>query len=149
MTELIKNTELLIERFNDNVKDDLSSKGIDNTREASNSLRVETTIQKNLVSIKSVGVDYLYYLDQGRKPGKFPPVDVIEQWVATKPVEIDPYLVGRKIAREGTEIYKDRTKGIRLTIKRQYLSREIKEKAPKWAKKDLLIQIKNRTQKIK
>ncbi|OJW82068.1 MAG: hypothetical protein BGO69_15840 [Bacteroidetes bacterium 46-16] len=29
--------------------------------------------------------DYLKYVDQGRKPGKMPPVDKIKQWVTTKP----------------------------------------------------------------
>lgn len=58
--------------------------------------------------------DYWYYVEHGRKPGKFPPIDKIHAWVIQKPViprEFDngklpttnqlAYLIGRKIAREG------------------------------------------------
>ena len=57
--------------------------------------------------------DYIYYLQYGRKPGKFPPVNVIREWVQTKLGITDEkernsiaYLIGRKIANEGTLIYK-------------------------------------------
>lgn len=60
--------------------------------------------------------DYWYYVENGRKPGRFPPPNKIEEWVKIKPVT--PYtmkngklpttkqlafLIGRKIAREGTQ----------------------------------------------
>ncbi len=142
MNELIENTVELVEQFNEDIKSDLSSKGIDNSKDASNSLRIKVEQSSNKINISSLGVDYIYYLDKGRGPGKFPPVKVTEDWVATKPVDINPFLVGRKIAREGTEIYKDNSKGIQLDKKREELQKTIKEQAPKWAKKDLLIKIK-------
>ena len=146
MSELIKNTVKLVERLNEDIRQTLAAKKIDNTKEAANSLRIDVDEQRERV--RSLGVFYIYFLDVGRKPGKFPPVDVIEEWARTKPVEANPYLVARKIAREGTEIYKNRSKGLELDKKRNRLQQEIREKAPKWAKEDVLIHIKAQTKRI-
>lgn len=142
MSELIQNTVKIVEEFNNRVKQDLSSKGIDNSRKASDSIHIETKQSGTSINIQSLGIDYLYYLDKGRGPGKFPPRDTIENWTISKPVDIPPFLVGRKISREGTEIYKDQSKGIQLTEKRKEVLKEIKQDAPKWAKQDLLIKLK-------
>lgn len=60
-------------------------------------------------------VDYFKYVENGRKPGKFPPVDKILSWIKVKPVIPRPmhgklptqqqlaFLIGRKIATEGIE----------------------------------------------
>lgn len=60
--------------------------------------------------------DYWYYVEKGRKAGKFPPVGNIMKWIKVKPVLPRPlkngklpteeqlaFLIGRKIANEGTE----------------------------------------------
>lgn len=60
--------------------------------------------------------DYWKYVEYGREPGKFPPVDKIREWISAKPIlpnadsrgklptpEQLAYLVGRKIALEGIE----------------------------------------------
>lgn len=60
--------------------------------------------------------DYWQYLENGRGPGKFPPVDKIKEWIEVKPVNPTPlsngktpsveqlsFLISRKIANEGTE----------------------------------------------
>lgn len=60
--------------------------------------------------------DYWYWVDKGRKPGGFPPIDpnVIKSWIRNKPVTFVPingkiptldqqaYLIGRSIAKKGT-----------------------------------------------
>ncbi|NIV13657.1 MAG: hypothetical protein GWN62_20965, partial [Aliifodinibius sp.] len=75
MSELIDNTVRLVEEFNQQIRSDLNSKGIDNTGEASRSMRIEVEQIGTKVNIRSLGIDYMYYLDQGRAPGKFPPKD--------------------------------------------------------------------------
>ena len=57
--------------------------------------------------------EYWKYVEKGRKPGKFPPVDAIKEWIKIKPVLPRPYngklpttdqlafLIGRKIATKG------------------------------------------------
>lgn len=64
--------------------------------------------------------DYYYYIEFGRKPGTFPPVDAIKQWISQKPILPTPitlpngrqvlptenqlaFLIGRKIKEKGIE----------------------------------------------
>lgn len=60
--------------------------------------------------------DYWYYVENGRKAGKMPPIDNILNWISVKPVLPRPnakgklptpqqlaFLIARKIGEEGTE----------------------------------------------
>jgi hypothetical protein len=92
------------------ISDTLAAKGIDATGSASASLEVSGN--------KLMGNEYLYFLDQGRGPGKFPPS--LLGWVRSKlglegreAKQVD-FLVRRKIANEGTGIFQDKSKGIQL-----------------------------------
>ncbi len=94
----------------------LSGKGINNTGNASRSLNTKATN----IKLEIRGDRYIGALDEGRSPGKFPPVDAIRDWVAQK-LGISgnennsiAYLVGRKIANEGTSIYQNKNLGIEL-----------------------------------
>lgn len=60
------------------------------------------------------GIDYTAQLQFGRKPGKFPPITIIEQWIRDKGisfVEKDikirqlAFLIARKIAQDGTKYF--------------------------------------------
>lgn len=102
-----------LNKISDAIKATMSQKGLSATGAAQDSLEVDGN--------KLLGNDYIYYLDKGRKPGTFPPVDNIRDWVRdklgiTEEKEINQiaYLVGRKIKNEGTEIFKDNSKGIEL-----------------------------------
>lgn len=50
-------------------------------------------------------IDYVYYglfVDQGRRPGKFPPLDDIRQWCRLKGIPEDAaYPIAKKIAERG------------------------------------------------
>lgn len=57
----------------------------------------------------------------GRKPGKFPPLEMIRNWIASKgivPRDISMnslvYLIARKISRKGTDIFQNKRVGISL-----------------------------------
>jgi hypothetical protein len=60
------------------------------------------------------GDDYIYYLENGRKPGKRPPKDVIRKWIDDKGIvprdniskDSLAYLIARKMSEEGSTIYK-------------------------------------------
>ena len=107
-----KTTEKHLNLLKQEIDAVLTRKNIDNTQSAANSLEV--------VGNKLIGNSYIYYLDQGRGPGKFPPVNNIRDWVRQKlnieeaKVNGVAFLVGRKIATEGTAIYNDKSKGIEL-----------------------------------
>ena len=77
------------------------------------------------------------YVEYGRRPGKFPPIDAIKGWIKVKPVVPDArtgkvpsedqlaFLIARKISREGTParhalnkaVYTDATEAIIQQIK--------------------------------
>lgn len=106
-------TQKHLENLKKNIQQAMSSKGLDNSGQASQSLEVDGN--------KLLGANYIYYLDQGRRPGKFPPIRSIQDWILNK-LGLDAYgkdkgiayLVGRKISNEGTDIFKNRAKGIQL-----------------------------------
>jgi hypothetical protein len=64
------------------------------------------------------GSDYVYFLEHGRGPGGFPPVDMIRQWAEAKGLfrgvekqyqrNSIAYLIGRKIAQEGSFLYRNK-----------------------------------------
>lgn len=72
--------------------------------------------------------DYFKYLIYGRGPGKFPPPDKMTAWVEANPDVLARakqvykyltaqqlgFLIGRKIAKEGTDIYSGKKQGIDL-----------------------------------
>lgn len=55
---------------------------------------------------------YFTVLETGRKPGKRPPLDVIEEWVKQKPIISDistrslAFLIARKIGEEGSLLHR-------------------------------------------
>ena len=78
---------------------------------------VEYIIEKDSrsVSVSLQLEDYWKYVEEGRAPGRFPPVDKILDWIRVKPIVPDErngrlptenqlaFLIGRKIAEEGIE----------------------------------------------
>lgn len=106
-------TQKHLNKISDAIKATMSQKNLSASGAAQDSLEVDGN--------KLLGNDYIYFLDKGRAPGTFPPVDNIRDWVRdklgiTEEKEINQiaYLVGRKIKKEGTEIFKDNSKGIEL-----------------------------------
>lgn len=80
-----------------------------------NSISTEIKVGSDTFEVVLNVVDYFRYVEEGRKPGKFPPVDKILSWIRVKPVIPRPingklpteqqlaFLIGRKIATEGIE----------------------------------------------
>jgi hypothetical protein len=133
--QTVEETKLDIQR-------DLASKRIDNKGTASHSLRVDQVESSTGFNTTLVGVDYIQFLSDGRAPGKFPPVKMMEDWVKTKPADISPYMAGRKIALFGTAIYQDRSKGIELDKKEVILAARLKENLTKAVKENIVKSIK-------
>jgi hypothetical protein len=67
---------------------------------------------------KLFGKGYFHFQKVGRRPGKFPPIDAILQWIKDKGIQSDipekslAYLIGRKIAKSGTDIFLGRRRGL-------------------------------------
>lgn len=75
-----------------------------------------------------IGADYIKYLIFGRAPGKFPPPDAMLEFVEKNPEIYSrakeqfkyltqkglSFMIGRKLAREGSDIYQGKKQGIDL-----------------------------------
>jgi hypothetical protein len=99
-----------------------------------NSLKHEVSESGNTTTLTAKAEDYYKFVDKGRRPGKFPPVDAIRKWVEVKPirwisatgrpltVQSMGFLIGRKIAREGikpTNIFTEETDKIKREIEQE------------------------------
>jgi hypothetical protein len=103
--------EILLQEF-EAIKNDIialyDAKGMRASGDFANSLQV---VLNGETSVKLIGNDYAVQLQQGRKAGKFPPIEAIKKWIEDKGVfaqvlnEIKlsslAFLIARKIAQEG------------------------------------------------
>jgi hypothetical protein len=82
------------------------------------SLRVEVSATATGYQLLLYGASYALALEYGRKPGKFPNLTAIRQWIDTRGIVPYPdakgsavskdslaFLIARKIAQNGTTIY--------------------------------------------
>lgn len=94
----------------DRLREDIRSKSV--TRygpvNASGDLANSIRFEADETGLRVYGLDYIYYLEFGRQPGKFPPRQPIIDWIQAKgisfdiPIESLAFLIQRKIATEGT-----------------------------------------------
>lgn len=126
METLYNGLKIILDDFIRIIQDEMSRKKIDATKNASNSLK--HTFDSNVIRIE--GLNYIEYLNRGRPPGKFPPLDVIEKWVDAKKLDINPELVQALIGAFGTRIYQNRELGIKLEDKVFALEQEINDFLP-------------------
>ena len=76
-----------------------------------NSLSVEASDGKGIIK----GMDYTYYLVNGRAPGNMPPIQPLVEWVGHKfgitgnEARSAAFAIATKISREGTSYYPDGT----------------------------------------
>lgn len=72
---------------------------------------VEVESQGTRIKGRIIGMHYTIQLQLGRKPGKFPPIRSIAQWIEDKGIASDipirslAFLIARKIAEEGTRYF--------------------------------------------
>lgn len=116
LSEFLATLDEYAEKAKELYKRKLTDKDINASYKLLNS--VETTVKRNddefIVSINLE--EYWIFVENGRKPGRFPPIDKILEWVRIKPVipysdsrgrlpteEQLAFLIARKIAEQGTE----------------------------------------------
>lgn len=69
----------------------------------------------SMISLIGKAPEYYYFVDKGRRKGKFPPINKIQQWIKQKGLTLKgvtlkqaAFLISRKIAEKGikgTDIY--------------------------------------------
>ena len=100
----------------DQYKTNLESSGRRASGELISSVNTNVTVDGNEFVIELQLEDYWKYVEEGRGPGGFPPVNKILEWIKLKPILPYPdkngklptenqlaFLIGRKIANEGFE----------------------------------------------
>lgn len=93
---------------------EMQRRGKNASFDLSNSVDFQMTKEGTVYTVSLSLLEYWKYIEYGRKPGKFPPIDKIREWVEIKPLIPRPmangklptlqqlaFLIGRKIAREG------------------------------------------------
>lgn len=102
------------------IKEDLIQDHISKGQVASGQLQDGFRVESSATQGALYGVSYFKYLVTGRGPGKFPPVDKLREWVRVTGMATSAgisenslaYLIGRKIANEGTDIFQGKRPGI-------------------------------------
>lgn len=101
-------------------KQHLADENVDSSFTLANSIQTRAIIGDNVYFVEIQLEDYWYYIEEGRSPGSFPPVQAILNWITQKPIIPESYtlpngnqriptnnqlafLIGRKIANEGIE----------------------------------------------
>lgn len=98
----------------ESLKADLIAKHMQLGMRASGNWADSLNVQTKGLSSVIYGEPYTEQLVNGRAPGKFPPVDAIKKWIYDKNINIGDkisisslaFLIARKIAKEGTEYFK-------------------------------------------
>ena len=103
-----------INEFN-SLKEDLIKKHLQLGMKASGRWINNLEVVTDRMSIKLLGEHYTRYLVNGRKPGKMPPVKVIEQWIKDKglqtrlPISTLAWAIAMSIKKKGTKYYPEGT----------------------------------------
>lgn len=96
------------------LKDKLEENGSNATHQLSNSIKDIVKFDGKYLTVSIQLEDYYKYVENGRRSGKFPPIDEIKKWISVKPViprgksgKIPTenqlaFLIGRKISKKGT-----------------------------------------------
>ena len=113
--EINDNIKDLCRRLLNAYKEKINSTGHSASRQLEQSAKYLCEFNGTLFEVYFVLEDYWKYLENGRRPGKFPPIDAIEEWIRVKPVIPSAFsgrvpttkqlafLISRSIAENGTK----------------------------------------------
>ena len=111
----IDKIQLIADQIVELYKQQLESKGIPASGSLGDTASVEVELSGSKLIVSLNLEHYWRYVEYGRRPGKMPPIDNIEDWIRVKPVIPKPidgkvpsskslaYLIARKIGREGIQ----------------------------------------------
>ena len=121
MEEIIKwdNLRRVLGEIANEIRNEYQDKLIRDDKIASghllNSVEYDIVTDDRSITVQLELADYYKWVEEGREPGSFPPVDALLEWIKVKPVVPDgrsgrlptenqlAYLIGRKIKEEGIE----------------------------------------------
>jgi len=122
--------EQKVKEFNTSIASDMDKKRITDTNKAKRSLKV--VVSGN--SVKSIGIDYIEYLNRGSAPWKGDDNKnakilgyILEKNGWSDRRKTNPYAAAYGIVRKGSKIYRNKSKGLELEKKVEVLTKEIIE----------------------
>ena len=130
-------------------RNELQNKGINASSTLSRSVTSTIDINDTKLSISFNLEPYWKYVEYGRRPGKRPPMDAIEEWIKIKPIIPEPinghipdtrslvFLIARKIGWEGIPARKPLT-NIIYSDAVENMIQDIKSIIVEQLKKDLI-----------
>jgi hypothetical protein len=121
--------------------DDQKKKGIRSSGKSADSLRIATTETSGTL----FGAGYWFQQKHGRKPGKFPPISAIIDWIRNKAIQATDiperslaFIIARKIAEKGTDIYQGRREGVNVEDRIKELVKEFRDNLAKNVKGEII-----------
>lgn len=115
------------------LKDTFDDKELNDTSRAKDSINHK--VAGNTLIIE--GFARVLFLEFGRSPGRFPPIDKLRGWVERKlgvsqdESEGVAYAISKKIAEKGTTIFNDRSKGLQIELTVNMINQVILENITK------------------
>lgn len=77
------------------------------TGETSDSLSYKVEESNGAISISIFGARNIGALEEGRRPGGMPPIWKIQRWIQAKGLSLNPFAVAKKIAEEGSLLFRE------------------------------------------
>lgn len=92
----------LLTRYGQRVSDEMRDAAPEASGGLKNSIEHEVTISGPIVELTISAAAHAKYVELGRRPGKFPPVDAIRRWCETKGIDSRAaFPIARSIAKNG------------------------------------------------
>ena len=103
----------LLENVRAEIIDDQQTKGIRASGQSARSLKTKTREISGTIRGTLTGAAYFTFQEQGRRPGKMPPVQSIRDWIEAKGIQADnkeslAWAIAKNIAKTGTDIYRNK-----------------------------------------
>lgn len=118
------------DEFVNDLRKQFTALGLNDTHKAEKAL--SSSVSKGTLKID--GLLRTVVLITGRKNGKFPPLEPIEKWAIRK-LGVDEkeakgiaFVIARKIAKKGTDIYTGKSKGLQIELIINDINKDLQEK---------------------
>jgi len=105
-TKLREAVEVAMADLVDRIREEAADRGKVATGKTLASLRTSVLASPAFVVGTLSGGEQWKFIGNGRGPGRMPPIQNLEQWIASKGLNLSAWAVGRKIAKEGSRDFR-------------------------------------------
>lgn len=154
MADVRLRLEELLDRVQQAYKEDQAAKGITTTGRSANTITKTINDYDGDLSGEVTGIGYFHQQRFGRHPGKFPPIQMILDWIHAKGIKPRDaktsektlaFLFARKIARSGTDIFQGKRPALNIDEKIEDFVGDFKKKVKQDLREQAKVMFKNVT----